>query len=93
MPGGAGNAERVDQKDVLPASTTGAGGDGVILAFDVEDEGGAGIIQEGCVRPFSAAWAASRAAMCAARSTIEQMRLVNTFCWVKAYSDDLAPSR
>jgi uncharacterized protein len=26
-------------------------------------------------------------------STIEQMRLVNTFCWAKAYSDDLVPSR
>lgn len=26
-------------------------------------------------------------------STIEQMRLVNTFCWAKGYADDLAPSR
>jgi uncharacterized protein len=26
-------------------------------------------------------------------STIEQVRLLNTFCWAKAYSDDLAPSR
>ena len=42
----AGDAERIDHHDVLPQLTTGAGGDGVVLALEVQHEGGAGIGQQ-----------------------------------------------
>ena len=44
--GRTGDAEGIDEKNVLPGITAGAGGDGIVLTFEVEDEGRARIIQE-----------------------------------------------
>ena len=43
---GAGNAEGIDQVHVLAHFAAGAGGDGVVLAFEVQHEGQAGIGQQ-----------------------------------------------
>jgi hypothetical protein len=45
MAGRAGNAEGVDQEDVLAGGAAGAGGDGVILALEVEHKGGTGVVE------------------------------------------------
>ncbi len=45
LPGDAGDAERIDQEDILAGVAPGTGGDGIILALDVEHEGGARIIE------------------------------------------------
>ena len=44
--GRARDAEGVDEKNILTGIAAGAGGDGIIFALEVEDEGGARIIQE-----------------------------------------------
>ena len=46
LAGGPGDAEGVDQEDVLADCTAGSGGDRVVLALEVQNEGGAGIGQQ-----------------------------------------------